>query len=72
LLFSAFVYTELMLNWVFFFYIEGGNWFGDTATPNDAASDQKLIDEAVKTAKMSDTVILERIKIAYTAEKSDY
>ena len=37
---------------------EGGNWFGDTATPNDAASDQKLIDEAVKTAKMSDSVIL--------------
>ncbi len=37
---------------------EGGNWFGDTATPNDAASDQKLIDEAVQTAKMSDSVIL--------------
>ena len=37
---------------------EGGNWFGDTATPNDAASDQKLIDEAVKTAKNSDAAIL--------------
>lgn len=37
---------------------EGGNWFGDTNTLNDAASDQKLIDEAVKTAKMSDSVIL--------------
>lgn len=37
---------------------EGGNWFGDTITLNDAASDQKLIDEAVKTAKMSDSVIL--------------
>ena len=31
---------------------EGGNWFGDTITLNDAASDQKLIDEAVKTAKI--------------------
>ena len=37
---------------------EGGNWFGDTATPNDAASDQKLIDEAVNTAKNSDAAIL--------------
>ncbi len=37
---------------------EGGNWFGDTLTLNDAASDQKLIDEAVNTAKMSDKVIL--------------
>ncbi len=37
---------------------EGGNWFGDTITLNDTASDQKLIDEAVKTAKMSDSVIL--------------
>lgn len=37
---------------------EGGNWFGDSATLNDAASDQKLIDEAVKTAKNSDAVIL--------------
>ncbi len=37
---------------------EGGNWFGDTNTPNDAASDQQLIAEAVKTAKMSDKVIL--------------
>ncbi len=37
---------------------EGGNWFGDTITLNDAASDQKLIDEAVATAKNSDAVIL--------------
>jgi beta-glucosidase len=37
---------------------EGGNWFGDTATLNDAASDQKLIDEAVNVAKNSDAVIL--------------
>ena len=37
---------------------EGGNWFGDTITLNDAASDQKLIDEAVQTAKNSDAVIL--------------
>jgi len=37
---------------------EGGNWFGDTATLNDAASDQKLIDEAVRTAENSDAVIL--------------
>ena len=37
---------------------EGGNWFGDTATLNDAASDQKLIDEAIKTAQNSDAVIL--------------
>ena len=37
---------------------EGGNWFGDTNTLNDPASDQKLIDEAVKTAKTSDAVIL--------------
>jgi beta-glucosidase len=37
---------------------EGGNWFGDTITLNDAASDQKLIDEAVKTAKNSDAVVL--------------
>lgn len=37
---------------------EGGNWFGDTATPNDAASDQRLIDEAVKTAASSDAVVL--------------
>ncbi len=37
---------------------EGGNWFGDTATLNDAASDQKLIDEAVKIAQNSDAVIL--------------
>jgi beta-glucosidase len=37
---------------------EGGNWFGDTNTLNDSASDQKLIDEAVKVAKSSDKVIL--------------
>ncbi len=37
---------------------EEGNWFGDAATLNDAASDQKLINEAVKTAKISDVVIL--------------
>ncbi len=37
---------------------EGGNWFSDTAIPNDAASDRKLIDEAVKIAEMSDSVIL--------------
>lgn len=37
---------------------EGGNWFGDKITLNDAASDQKLIDEAVATAKNSDSVIL--------------
>ncbi len=37
---------------------EGGNWFGDTITLNDAASDQKLIDEAVKTTKNSDAVVL--------------
>lgn len=37
---------------------EGGRWFGDTATLNDAASDQKLIDEAVVTAQDSDAVIL--------------
>ncbi len=37
---------------------EGGNWFGDTATLNDEASDQTLIDEAVQTAKNSDAVIL--------------
>ena len=37
---------------------EGGNWFGDTNTLNDAASDQKLIDEAVKVANNSDNVVL--------------
>lgn len=37
---------------------EGGNWFGDTNTLNDAPSDQKLIDEAVAVAKQSDKVIL--------------
>lgn len=37
---------------------EGGNWFGNPITLNDAASDQKLIDEAVNTAGNSDAVIL--------------
>jgi len=37
---------------------EGGNWFANPSTINDAASDQKLIDEAVKTATGSDAVIL--------------
>ena len=37
---------------------EGGNWFADTATLNDAASDRRLIEEATKTAKSSDAVIL--------------
>lgn len=37
---------------------EGGNWFGDTATLNDEASDKLLIGEAVAAAKASDAVIL--------------
>jgi beta-glucosidase len=37
---------------------EGGNWFADTATLNDAASDRQLIDEAHKTASTSDAVLL--------------
>jgi beta-glucosidase len=37
---------------------EGGNWFGDAATLNDEASDRKLVNEAVQTAKNSDAVIL--------------
>ena len=37
---------------------EGGNWFTDTATLNDEASDRKLIAEAVQTAKSSDAVVL--------------
>lgn len=37
---------------------EGGNWFGDKATLNEPENDQKLIDEAVKTAQNSDAVIL--------------
>lgn len=37
---------------------EGGNWFGDANTLNDAASDEKLIQEAVQVAKSSDKVIL--------------
>jgi beta-glucosidase len=37
---------------------EGGNWFGDTATLNDEASDRALIAQAVTTARSSDAVIL--------------
>jgi beta-glucosidase len=37
---------------------EGGNWFGDTATPNDEADDRRLIAEAVEAAKASDAVVL--------------
>jgi beta-glucosidase len=37
---------------------EGGNWFADTATLNDEASDRQLINEAVETAKNSDAVVL--------------
>jgi beta-glucosidase len=37
---------------------EGGNWFGDAATLNDEASDLRLIEEAVRTARASDAVIL--------------
>jgi beta-glucosidase len=37
---------------------EGGNWFGDTSTLNDEASDRSLIAEAVSAAKNSDAVIL--------------
>jgi beta-glucosidase len=37
---------------------EGGNWFGDTATLNDEASDTRLISEAVETARKSDAVVL--------------
>jgi beta-glucosidase len=37
---------------------EGGNWFGDTATLNDEASDRALIAQAVATARGSDAVIL--------------
>ena len=37
---------------------EGGNWFGDTATLNDEASDRELIAQAATTAKASDAVIL--------------
>jgi len=37
---------------------EGGNWFGDTATLNSEADDNNLIAEAVKTANVSDAVIL--------------
>jgi beta-glucosidase len=37
---------------------EGGNWFGDAATLNSEAEDNKLIAEAVQTAKNSDAVVL--------------
>ena len=37
---------------------EGGNWFGDTATLNDEASDRQLIAEAKRVAAASDAVIL--------------
>ena len=37
---------------------EGGNWFADSATLNDEASDRQLITEAVETAKNSDAVVL--------------
>jgi len=37
---------------------EGGNWFADTSTLDDEASDRRLIAEAVETAKNSDAVIL--------------
>jgi beta-glucosidase len=37
---------------------EGGDWFADTAQLNDAADDQKLIAEAVRTAKTADVALL--------------
>jgi beta-glucosidase len=37
---------------------EGGNWFANKTTLNDAESDQILINEAVSAAKASDKVIL--------------
>jgi beta-glucosidase len=37
---------------------EGGNWFADTATPNDEADDRRLIAEAVETAKSADAALL--------------
>lgn len=37
---------------------EGGDWFGDTSTLNDEASDAKLIAEAVTAAKASDAIVL--------------
>lgn len=37
---------------------EGGDWFGDSSTPNDEASDRALIAEAVTAAKKSDAIIL--------------
>jgi beta-glucosidase len=38
--------------------LEGGNWFGDTATLNSEVDDNKLIAEAIQTAQNSDAVIL--------------
>ncbi len=37
---------------------EGGNWWGDAATLNDPADDERLINEAVQTAKASDVAVL--------------
>jgi beta-glucosidase len=37
---------------------EGGNWFADTAKPADEAEDQKLIAEAVETARSADAALL--------------
>ena len=37
---------------------EGGNWFADSATLNDEASDRQLIAEAVETARNSNAVVL--------------
>ncbi|MDH3492729.1 MAG: glycoside hydrolase family 3 C-terminal domain-containing protein [Acidobacteriota bacterium] len=37
---------------------EDGNWFADTSTLNDEADDKRLIAEAVKTAAISDVVVL--------------
>ncbi|MDT7689548.1 MAG: beta-glucosidase [Acidobacteriota bacterium] len=37
---------------------EGGNWFGDTATPNDEPDDRRLIAEAAQVARTSDAVVI--------------
>lgn len=37
---------------------EGGNWWGDSATLNDAADDERLINEAVQAANASEVAIL--------------
>jgi beta-glucosidase len=37
---------------------EGGNWFADTANPAGEAEDQKLIAEAVETARAADAALL--------------